>query len=90
MEQTVDKVICITCPKGCTLDVTREGDTIVKIVQGCKRGHDYVRGETNRPAPHGSNHSAHARRHSSTAASVYIRALPQTAHSRTTGRNSQG
>lgn len=49
MEQTIDKVICITCPKGCTLDVTREGDTIVKIVQGCKRGHDYVRGELTDP-----------------------------------------
>lgn len=49
MEQTVEKVICITCPKGCTLDVTREGDTIVKITNGCKRGHDYVRAEITDP-----------------------------------------
>jgi CxxC motif-containing protein len=39
------KVICITCPKGCALDVTKEGETILKIEQGCKRGHDYVRAE---------------------------------------------
>lgn len=44
MEETV-KVICITCPKGCTLDVTREGDTIVRVQSGCKRGHEYVRRE---------------------------------------------
>jgi len=49
MEQTTEKVICITCPKGCTLEVTREGDTIVKIYPGCKRGHDYVRSEMTDP-----------------------------------------
>jgi len=48
MEETV-KVICITCPKGCTLDVTREGETIVKVANGCKRGHEYVRAELTDP-----------------------------------------
>ncbi len=49
MEPTMDKVICITCPKGCTLDVTREGETIVSINGGCKRGHEYVRSEVTDP-----------------------------------------
>lgn len=41
-----DKVICITCPKGCRLDVTREGDTILKVDNcGCKRGEEYVKAE---------------------------------------------
>jgi len=40
------KVICITCPKGCRLDVTREGDTILKVDNcGCKRGEEYVKAE---------------------------------------------
>jgi len=46
----VQKVICITCPKGCTLDVTREGDTILKVENfGCKRGQDYVYAELTDP-----------------------------------------
>ncbi len=44
MENTV-KVICITCPKGCTLEVTREGETVVNVSPGCKRGHEYVQRE---------------------------------------------
>jgi CxxC motif-containing protein len=44
------KVICITCPKGCTLDVTREGTTILKVEGGgCKRGSEYVTAEINDP-----------------------------------------
>lgn len=43
--ETTTKIICITCPKGCTLEVSREGDTIVKIKPGCKRGHEYVQRE---------------------------------------------
>jgi len=41
----MEKIICITCPKGCTLEVTREGDTIVDIKPGCKRGHEYAHNE---------------------------------------------
>lgn len=45
-----DKVICITCPKGCRLDVSREGDTILKVDNcGCKRGEEYVKAELNDP-----------------------------------------
>ena len=46
----MDKVICITCPKGCRLDVTREGDTILKVDNcGCKRGEEYVHAELTDP-----------------------------------------
>jgi CxxC motif-containing protein len=46
----MDKVICITCPKGCRLDVTREGDTILKVDNcGCKRGEEYVKAELTDP-----------------------------------------
>jgi CxxC motif-containing protein len=45
-----DKVICITCPKGCRLDVSREGDTILKVDNcGCKRGEEYVKAELTDP-----------------------------------------
>ncbi len=44
------KVICITCPKGCTLDVTRAGDTVLKVEgSGCKRGAEYVDAEIHDP-----------------------------------------
>ena len=39
------KILCITCPKGCTLEVNREGETVVEIKPGCKRGHEYARRE---------------------------------------------
>ena len=40
------RVICITCPKGCALDVTREGGTVLEIRGGgCKRGQEYVKAE---------------------------------------------
>jgi len=41
--EELSKLICITCPKGCTLEVTRDGDTIIKVDKnGCKRGPDYA------------------------------------------------
>ena len=40
-----DKIICITCPKGCTLEVTHDGQTVVKVNQGCKRGKEYAQRE---------------------------------------------
>lgn len=45
MPTQMEKLICVTCPKGCTLDVTREGNTVIKIDNGCKRGHEYARQE---------------------------------------------
>jgi CxxC motif-containing protein len=40
------QIICITCPMGCRLDVTHEGNTVV-AVQGnaCKRGLEYAQSE---------------------------------------------
>jgi CxxC motif-containing protein len=38
-------LICVSCPKGCTLDVRREGDTIVSVEAGCKRGVTYAHQE---------------------------------------------
>ncbi len=49
MSQT-EKIICITCPKGCTLEVTREGQTVLKVDgSGCKRGSKYVEEELKDP-----------------------------------------
>jgi CxxC motif-containing protein len=41
-QEEITKLICITCPKGCTLEVQRDGDTVIKVEQGCKRGHEYA------------------------------------------------
>ncbi|OJX43911.1 MAG: molybdopterin oxidoreductase [Chloroflexi bacterium 44-23] len=49
MATILEKVICVTCPKGCTLEVTLEGDTIIKVENGCKRGHEYVHQELTDP-----------------------------------------
>ena len=38
-------MICVSCPKGCHLNIQREGDTIVQITAGCKRGKDYAKQE---------------------------------------------
>ncbi len=48
---TVDeKVICVTCPKGCTLWVKREGQTVLSVSgNGCKRGLNYVQQELTDP-----------------------------------------
>lgn len=43
------KILCITCPKGCSLEVTKEGETIVEIKPGCKRGHEYAERELKDP-----------------------------------------
>ncbi len=43
--ETTDQIICITCPKGCTLDVTHDGQTVIKVRPGCKRGHEYIQRE---------------------------------------------
>jgi CxxC motif-containing protein len=47
MEKT--KILCITCPKGCSLEVTMDGKTIVEVKPGCKRGHEYVQREMTDP-----------------------------------------
>ena len=43
------QIICITCPKGCSLEVTHEGATVIKVLKGCKRGQEYVARELSDP-----------------------------------------
>jgi len=40
-----EKMICITCPKGCTLEVTHDGQTVLDVKNGCQRGKKYVQRE---------------------------------------------
>jgi len=50
MTQEHKKLICITCPRGCALDVTMEGEAVIKIEgNSCKRGVDYAMGELKDP-----------------------------------------
>ncbi|HEY9076745.1 MAG TPA: DUF1667 domain-containing protein [Anaerolineaceae bacterium] len=48
MEETT-KIICITCPRGCTVDVTHDGSTVIKTNATCKRGREYVQRELTDP-----------------------------------------
>lgn len=49
METEIQRMICITCPKGCTLEIIRDGDVIVDVKAGCKRGKDYAHAEMTDP-----------------------------------------
>lgn len=50
MAKETTELICITCPMGCTLDVTHEDDTIINIEGNtCKRGEDYAKEELTDP-----------------------------------------
>lgn len=50
MAEETTKLICITCPVGCNLDVTHDGDTIVEVDGNtCKRGIDYAQQELTDP-----------------------------------------
>ena len=46
MAEEVTKLICITCPVGCSLEVTREGKTIINVAGNqCKKGQNYAEAE---------------------------------------------
>lgn len=48
--EEIKKLICISCPKGCTLDVTVDGKTVLKVDgESCKQGIDYAEGEITDP-----------------------------------------
>jgi len=50
MAEETTKIICITCPMGCTLEVTHEGKTITKVEgEQCKRGKEYAQAELTDP-----------------------------------------
>ena len=46
MTQTM---VCITCPRGCTMQVTREGDDIQVTGNSCKRGQQFAINELTHP-----------------------------------------
>jgi len=43
------QIICVACPKGCRLNIRREGEEILVSNQGCKRGVLYAQGEMTDP-----------------------------------------
>ena len=45
----MDELVCIVCPRGCTLSAEREGDTIRVTGNGCKRGAEFARMELTAP-----------------------------------------
>jgi len=50
MAEETTKLICITCPVGCALDVTHDGETILNVDGNtCKRGIDYAKQELTDP-----------------------------------------
>jgi CxxC motif-containing protein len=50
MPETTDEMICITCPVGCTLQVTHDGETLLHVDGNtCSRGVAYVERELTDP-----------------------------------------
>jgi CxxC motif-containing protein len=51
MNQNFDpmEIICVACPKGCRLEVHREGGEILVTHEGCKRGREYAVAELTDP-----------------------------------------
>ncbi len=43
------KMICINCPRGCELEVEREGERVVVTGNACPRGEEYGRAEIVNP-----------------------------------------
>jgi len=39
----INEIICVTCPKGCTLRVKHKSNEVLEVLDGgCKRGEDYA------------------------------------------------
>jgi CxxC motif-containing protein len=50
MPEITDEMICITCPMGCTLQVTHDGETLIHVDGNtCNRGLAYVESELTDP-----------------------------------------
>ncbi|MBI9050879.1 MAG: DUF1667 domain-containing protein [Anaerolineaceae bacterium] len=45
----IKEIYCVTCPKGCKLSVLMEGEKILEVKHGCKRGTDYAHEELIHP-----------------------------------------
>lgn len=42
-------IVCITCPRGCTMQVTGSGDDVQVTGNFCKRGEDFAKTELTNP-----------------------------------------
>lgn len=50
MPELTEEMICITCPMGCTLQVTHDGETLIHVNGNtCNRGLAYVKDELTDP-----------------------------------------
>jgi CxxC motif-containing protein len=50
MAEVTEDLICITCPMGCTLEVTHDGETVLNVAGNtCNRGLAYVERELTDP-----------------------------------------
>ena len=50
MSEETTKLICITCPMGCALDVAHDGATVLRVEgHQCKRGPEYAANELSDP-----------------------------------------
>jgi len=50
MDEESTRIICITCPMGCTLEVTHDGGTITRVEgNSCKKGPKYAEAELTDP-----------------------------------------
>lgn len=48
--EEITKMICISCPQGCALEVTHDGNTLIKVSgESCKKGIDYAEQEISDP-----------------------------------------
>lgn len=45
----MSELVCIVCPRGCTLQVEGEGETLQVTGNGCRRGADFARSEMTAP-----------------------------------------
>ena len=45
----MSELVCIVCPRGCTLQVEGEGEALQVTGNGCKRGADFARSESTAP-----------------------------------------
>ena len=46
---TEQTIVCITCPRGCTMNVTQDGDNITVTGNACKRGEIFAVNELTQP-----------------------------------------
>lgn len=46
---TEQTIVCITCPRGCTMQVTQDGDNISVTGNSCKRGEVFAVNELTHP-----------------------------------------